>query len=81
VEIGIDAVQERRRSAGIPLAAIWLIKPETARREHQRVVTVIDKALPKQRVQVKHHAAMPYTELSAFFQELRKSDSLGRLAL
>jgi len=81
VEIGIDPVQERRRSAGIPLAAIWLTKPETARREHQRVVTVIDKALPKQPVRVKHHAAMPYTELSAFFQELRKSDSLGRLAL
>ena len=42
---------------------------------------VIDKALPKQRTRVKHHAAMPYAELPAFFQELRASDSMGRLAL
>ena len=81
------------------LAAIWLEKPETARRLRQRINTVIDwavgkgyretglalpvidKALPKQRAKVKHHAALPYAELPAFMRKLRESESMGRLAL
>lgn len=81
------------------LAAIWLEKPETARRLRQRINTVIDwavgkgyreaglampvidKALPKQRVKPKHHAALPYAELPVFMRTLRKSESMGRLAL
>ena len=81
------------------LAAIWLEKPETARRLRQRIRTVIDwavakgyregalampiidKALPKQRTKVRPHKAVPYTELPAFMAKLRKSESMGRLAL
>lgn len=81
------------------LAAIWLTKPETARRLRQRIVTVIDwavakgyrdgplamavidKALPKQRAKVKHHAALPYADLPAFMADLRSRESMGRLAL
>lgn len=81
------------------LAAIWLEKPETARRLRQRIRTVIDwavakgyrdgalampvidKALPKQRAKVRHHAAVPYADLQAFMSELRQSESMGRLAL
>lgn len=81
------------------LIAIWLTKPETARRLRQRINTiidwavakgfrerslalpVIDKSLPKQRDRVKHHAAMPYSELPKFIAALRKRESVGRLAL
>lgn len=81
------------------LAAIWLQKPETARRLRQRIRTVIDwavakgyrdgplamavidKALPKQRGRVKHHAALPYADLPAFMAELRSKETMGRLAL
>lgn len=81
------------------LAAIWLTKPETARRLRQRIRTVIDwgvakgycdtalampvidRALPKQRTQVRHHAALPYTELPSFMAEIRERESMGRLAL
>ena len=81
------------------LAAIWLEKPETARRLRQRIRTVIDwavakgyrdtslampvidKALPKQRVKVQHHKAVPYAEMSDFMRDLRQSESMGRLAL
>lgn len=81
------------------LAAIWLEKPETARRLRQRInsvidwavakgyrenglaLPVIDKALPKQRVQPKHHKAVPYTELPLFMRNLRENESMGRLAL
>ena len=81
------------------LAAIWLEKPETARRLRQRINTVIDwavakgyrenglalpvidKALPKQRAQPKHHKAVPYAELPQFMEKLRESESMGRLAL
>jgi integrase len=81
------------------LAAIWLEKPETARRLRQRIATVIDwavakgyratglampvidKALPKQRGKVKHHAALPYAELPVFTAKIRETESLGRLAL
>lgn len=81
------------------LAAIWLTKPETARRLRQRIRTVIDwavakeyrdaslpwpiinRALPKQRAKVKHHAALPYADLPAFMAELRSKETMGRLAL
>lgn len=81
------------------LAAIWLSKPETARRVRQRVRTVIDwavakgyrdsplamavidKALPKQRQRVKHHAALPYAEMPEFMAALRAKETMGRLAL
>ena len=81
------------------LAAIWLTKPETARRLRQRIATVIDwavakgyrdgplamavidKALPKQRERVKHHAALPYADLPAFMADLRTKETMGRLAL
>jgi hypothetical protein len=39
---------------------------------------VIDKALPKQRDRVKHHAAMPYKDLPTFMRELLKGESLER---
>jgi integrase len=81
------------------LAAIWLTKPETARRLRQRITTVIDwavakgyrdgplamavidKALPRQRERVKHHAALPYAELPTFMRQLRSKETMGRLAL
>lgn len=81
------------------LEAIWLSKPETARRLRQRINTVvdwavakgyrgtglalpvIDKALPKQRTRVKHHAAMPYAELPRFMTALVDGTSTGRAAL
>lgn len=97
---GDDAVSQIEAPAvRDALAAIWLTKPETARRLRQRIMTVIDwavakgyrdlplamavidKALPKQRVKAKHHAALPYADLPAFMAKLRKSASMGRLAL
>ncbi len=81
------------------LAAIWLQKPETARRLRQRIrsvidwslakgyrdaplaMAVIDKALPRQRERVKHHAALPHADLPAFMVELRSKETMGRLAL
>ena len=81
------------------LAAIWLTKPETARRLRQRIITVVDwavgkgfrdqglalpvldRALPKQRARVKHHAALPYAHLPAFMHSLRRRESMGRLAV
>lgn len=91
---GVDAPAVRDA-----LSAIWLTKPETARRLRQRINTVIDwavakgyrdaslalavidKALPRQRTRVKHHAAMPYAEIPAFLQRLRERESMGRSAL
>lgn len=81
------------------LAAIWLTKPETARRLRQRICTVIDwavakgyrdlplamavidKALPRQRQGVKHHAALPHSAMPAFMATLRAKETMGRLAL
>ena len=81
------------------LAAIWLTKPETAKRIRQRIKTivdwavakgyrettlpmpVIDKALPKQRVVVKHHEALAYADLPEFLKKLREKETVGRLAL
>lgn len=50
-------------------------------RDRPIAVAVIDKALPKQRSQRKHHAALPYAKLPAFMTELRGRESMGRLAL
>ena len=81
------------------LAAIWLTKPETARRLRQRISTVIDwavakgyrdgplamavidKALPRQRQAVKHHAALPHAAMPDFMTTLRSKETMGRLAL
>jgi integrase len=81
------------------LAAIWLTKPETARRLRQRIRTIIDwavgkgyretslampkvdKALPKQRDEPKHHAALDHADAPKFIAELRKKETIGRLAL
>ena len=81
------------------LAAIWLTKPETARRLRQRIRTVIDwavakgyreaslpmpvidKALPRQRVKPKHHAALAHADAPAFMADLRSKETIGRLAL
>jgi integrase len=80
------------------LVAIWLTKPETARRVRQRITAVMDwaaangycetplsmavvnKSLPKARPKAKHHAALPYSEVPAFFETLRSRESVGRLA-
>lgn len=50
-------------------------------RENGLPLPVIDKALPKQRVRVKHHKAMPFSELPRFLEKVRERDSVGRLAL
>ncbi|MFN0045323.1 MAG: tyrosine-type recombinase/integrase [Sphingorhabdus sp.] len=81
------------------LVAIWLTKPETARRVRQRVSTVIDwavgkgyrdapltmsvinKALPKQKRRDNHHAALPFVELPVFMIQLKERESVGRLAM
>jgi integrase len=81
------------------LAAIWLDKPETARRLRQRICTVIDwavangyrdaslpmpvidKALPRQRVKPKHHAALSHADAPRFMTDLRAKETIGRLAL
>jgi integrase len=44
-------------------------------------MAVIDKALPRQRERVKHHAALPYAKLPAFMAQLRSKETMGRLAL
>jgi integrase len=80
------------------LVAIWLTKPETARRVRQRIgsimdwavangycetplsMTVVNKSLPKARPKAKHHAALPYSEVPAFFETLQSRESVGRLA-
>jgi integrase len=57
---------------------IWATKTETARwRGH------LDKLLPRpsQVARVKHHAALPYTEVGAFMQELRKEKGIASRAL
>ena len=50
-------------------------------RDAALAMPVIDKALPKQRAKVRHHAALPYAELPAFMRKIRESESMGRLAL
>jgi integrase len=50
-------------------------------RDTALAMPVIDKALPKQRAKVRHHAALPYSELPSFLSGLRARESMGRLAL
>lgn len=50
-------------------------------REGPLAMAVIDKALPRQRVKPKHHAALPYAELPDFMAKLRSKETMGRLAL
>ena len=50
-------------------------------REHGLAMSVIDRALPKQRTKVKHHAALPHADVPVFTPKLRERETLGRLAL
>lgn len=50
-------------------------------RDRGLALPVIDKALPKQRERVKHHSAMPYSELPTFLSTVRQRETIGRLAL
>lgn len=50
-------------------------------RDGPLAMAIIDKSLPRQRVKVKHHAAVPYATLPAFMAELRAKETSGRLAL
>ncbi len=82
------------------LLAIWLDKPETARRVRQRICAVLDwahgngyrpqeaplrsinKGLPRQPKQDRHHAAMPFDSVPAFCQEQEAmAPTMGRLGL
>lgn len=81
------------------LAAIWLHKPETARRVRQRIGKVvkvaagkgyrtealdwdaINTSLPTGKRTVRHHAALPYSDVPDFLERLRSRTSAGRLAL
>lgn len=50
-------------------------------REASLPMPVIDKALPKQRVKPKHHAALDHAAAPAFMADLRQSETVARLAL
>lgn len=50
-------------------------------RESSLAMPKIDKALPKQRAKPKHHAALDYAQAPAFMADLRKKETIGRLAL
>ena len=50
-------------------------------RDSPLAMAAIDKSLPRQKRGVKHHAAMPFTDIPAFMGRLRARTSLGRLAL
>ena len=50
-------------------------------REGSLAMAVIDKALPRQRERVKHHAALPYADIPGFMAELRSKGTMGRLGL
>ena len=68
--------------------SIWTKKPETARRVKQRIERVVQwvkdgTPLPVHGAskQVQHHAAMPFSELQAFMEELRGRDSISARSL
>jgi integrase len=70
------------------LASIWTTKAETARRVKQRIERVVQWVkdgmplpAPGKAKRVKHHKAMPYTELPEFMAELRDRNSLSAKAL
>lgn len=50
-------------------------------RETSLAMPKIDKALPKHRTKVKHHAALPHDKAPAFMADLRSKETIGRLAL
>lgn len=50
-------------------------------REHSIPATVINRSLPKYDKKVKHHAALPYPKAPSFLAEVRKEQSIARLAL
>ena len=70
------------------LVSIWTKKPETARRVKQRIERVVQwvkdgTPLPVHGAskRVQHHAAMPFSELQAFMEELRGRDSISARSL
>ena len=70
------------------LSPIWLTKQETASRTKQRIERVVQwvrdgKPLPHQSAakRVRHHPALPFTELPAFMAELRENESISARAL
>ena len=50
-------------------------------RDGPLAMAVIDKALPRQRQAVKHHAALPHAAMPEFMATLRAKETMGRLAL
>jgi integrase len=70
------------------LSPIWTKKPETARRVKQRIERVVQwvrdgMPLPMQGAskRVKHHPAMPFTELPDFMEKLSARNSVSARAL
>ena len=70
------------------LQSIWTKKPETARRVKQRIERVVQwvrdgRPLPSKGAskRVRHHPALPFTELPRFMEELRSRDSISARAL
>jgi integrase len=80
------------------LSAIWLTKPETARRVRQRLRSVfawakvsnfcagnpvehIDSALPRQKDEQEHHAALPWAEVPAFVADMREAAATDSVKL
>jgi integrase len=69
------------------LSAIWMKTPETAKRTRQRIDRVLQwgkdgKPLPQHGAAQKrgHHAAMPFAEVPAYVQKLRKRASVSAIA-
>ena len=70
------------------LSPIWSTKVETARRVKQRIERVVQwvkdgMPLPTKSAskRVRHHPALPFTELPAFMAELRENESISARAL
>lgn len=80
VQIWLSKPETARRVRQRVLAIIdWSVGK--GYRDAPLAIASIDKALPKQRGKVKHHKAVPYTEIPAFIERLREKETLGRLAL
>ena len=70
------------------LSPIWTKKPETARRVKQRIERVLQWVKDGQRLpmqgpskRIRHHAALPFSELPAFMAELREREGISARAL
>lgn len=50
-------------------------------RDAPLAMAAIDKSLPKQNRRVRHHRAMPFSEVPGFLERLRERETVGRLAL